>query len=89
MKILGAMFLLVGICLVAIIGVVALQSQIDTGDSVITEFSDNYETYETVKDTTALTATTISYVPYFMMFILIACLGVLGMSTAVYLKHKF
>ena len=88
MKIIASLFLMISICIVAVIGVTALQSQTDIGDSVITEFSENSDTYDTIKDSTALTATTMSYAPYFMLISMLAALGASCMGIATYLKYK-
>ena len=72
MKILGAFVLLIGISIILVAGIAALQSMSDTGDVLITNNSSNYAEYQEIKETSNLMMKVAGYTPYFLgMFVLI------------------
>ena len=84
MKILGAFILLIGICIILMAGIAALQSQSDIGDTIVTENSSNYEEYQQVKDSSNLMMKIAGYTPYFLGMFVFIIIGV-TMFGAIYL----
>lgn len=87
-KVIGSIFLIVAVGLIAIMGVAALQAQSDIGDTQINESSDNYDTYQQVKNTSAMSMQVVSFAPYLLVLLLLAVLGTMMGGALVYFKMK-
>lgn len=82
MKVIGSLFLVVVVSILLIGGIAALQAQVDIGDTIINESSDNYESYEELKNTTELTMKTAGYAPYLIIIFVLTVFAILLLGGA-------
>jgi hypothetical protein len=87
MKIISAMFLVVAMSIMLIGGLAALQAQVNVGDTIINESSDNYDSYNELKNATALSMTTAGYGVYLLIIFVLAMFSVLLLGAAAMIRR--
>lgn len=87
MKIIGAMFLVVAISIMLIGGIATMQAQVDVGDTIINETSENYDSYNELKNSTALSMKTAGYGVYLLIIFVLAVFSALLLGAAAVLRR--
>lgn len=87
MKIIGSLILLIGVSIILIAGIAALQIESDTANNHINESSASYDTLQTIEQGSNLGMSVAGYLPMILIMFLLIAIAIAAIGAVAILKQ--